>query len=70
MSSQGKYLIKVYFLNLIRQQSMAIKRPASAVAPRKNRGGSSATMMNNYSRGGNPDLSRTRPKNMLQDKVN
>ena len=48
---------------------MAIKRPNSAVAARKNRGGSGATMMNNYSRGGNTDLSRTRPKKMLQDKV-
>ena len=69
MSSRRKCFYKSFDLNFRSNQITTFKRPNSAVAARKNRGGSGA-MMNNYSRGGNTDLSRTRPKNMLQDKVN
>ena len=50
-----------------RSQTTINKRPVSAVAARKNRGNSGNTMLNNFSRVN--DLSRTRPKHMMQDKV-
>ncbi len=47
-----------------RRRDYGSKRPVSAVAGRKARG----ALLNNFSRGNN-ELSRTRPKHMLQDRV-
>ena len=57
----------MFYIIKLRSQTTVNKRPVSAVAARKNRGNSGNTMLNNFSRVN--DLSRTRPKHMMQDKV-